>query len=39
LIACYIAAIPFFTNTLLGTFFYTASFKGIEYIQRRLVTA
>lgn len=39
LIACYIAAIPFFTNTLLGTFFYTVLFKGIEYIQRRLVTA
>jgi hypothetical protein len=39
LVACYIAAIPFFTNTLLGTLFYVAIFKGIEHIHRRLVTA
>ena len=33
LIACYIAAIPFFTNTLLGTLFYTALFKGITQLR------
>lgn len=27
--ACYVAAIPFFTNTLLGTLFYTGVFWGI----------
>jgi hypothetical protein len=36
LVACYIAAIPFFQNTLLGTLFYAAIlFGGFELLRRR----
>lgn len=36
LVACYIAAIPFFQNTLLGTLFYAAVlFGGFELLRRR----
>ena len=36
LIACYIAAIPFFTNTLASTLIYILIIKSIVSIQRRI---
>jgi len=36
LIACYIAAIPFFTNTLASTLIYTLIIKSIINVQRRI---
>jgi|TARA_A100001015_G_scaffold86085_1_gene95668 hypothetical protein len=36
LVACYIAAIPFFANTLIGTLFYTLIIKSVVTIQRRI---
>ena len=35
LFACYVAAIPFFHMTLLGTIFYTAIFYGLYYITKK----
>jgi len=34
--ACYVAAIPFFTNTLLGTLFYTGVFWVIYQVAKRV---
>lgn len=40
LIACYVAALPFLLNSLLGNAFYvTLLFGGLEVIERRLATA
>ena len=39
LIACYIAAIPFFGNQLLGTMFYTTGFYAIKNHQKGLTFA
>ena len=37
LMACYIAAIPFFHNTLFGTFLYSATFFGLtEWLSKKL---
>ena len=35
LLACYVAALPFFHNTLLATVFYSALLFGIEHLLRR----
>jgi len=39
LIACYIAAIPFFVNQFLGTMFYTTGFYAIKNYQKWLTFA
>lgn len=35
LVACYVAAMPFFHMTLLGTIFYTAIFYGLYYLAKK----
>ncbi|MBI4547881.1 MAG: hypothetical protein HY707_07875 [Ignavibacteriae bacterium] len=39
LIACYVAAIPFFRNTLLGDFFYVAALFGAYELGKRYIPA
>ena len=36
LLACYIAAIPFFQNTIAGTLIYIMIIKSIVSVQRRI---